>query len=69
MELVEAMAAAGLLQQHQLTPLLLGAANDAYAQVGSRIRAAYPSSRYCLNAPCYQADPCAFGTSRNAAAR
>lgn len=34
------MAAAGLLQQHQLTPLLLGAANDDYARVGTGIRAA-----------------------------
>ncbi|GIL92824.1 hypothetical protein Vretifemale_20301, partial [Volvox reticuliferus] len=43
--LVEAMSAAGLLERHRLTPLLLGVANDEYAQgLKARLRAAAPSS-------------------------
>ncbi|KXZ56199.1 hypothetical protein GPECTOR_1g172 [Gonium pectorale] len=44
-DVVEAMAAKGLLEQHSLTPLLLGAANDEYAQaLKARLRAAAPQS-------------------------
>ncbi|GLC36011.1 hypothetical protein PLESTM_000392500 [Pleodorina starrii] len=43
--LVEAMAARGLLERHRLTPLLLGVANDDFAQaLKSRLRAAAPAS-------------------------
>ncbi len=66
MELVEAMAAAGLLQQHQLTPLMLGAAKDDYAQVGGcqsptvphpgRFMHALTPVVNSLSVPVYQAD-------------